>query len=63
MWGGYTRGWQWTGFGGNNQLWDWLTLLLLPAALGTIPLWIQAVVGWSGSSQCMSSTLLSWPAG
>ena len=41
LWGGYTRGWQWTGFRGNNQLWDWLTLLLLPAVLGTIPLWIQ----------------------
>ena len=43
LWGGYTRGWQW-GAGasrGNNQLWDWLTLLLLPVALGTIPLWIQ----------------------
>jgi hypothetical protein len=41
LWGGYTRGWQWTGFGGNNQLWNWLTLLLFPVALGTIPLWIQ----------------------
>ena len=41
MWGGYTRGWPWTGFRGNNQLWNWLTLLLLPVALGTIPLWIQ----------------------
>ena len=41
MWGGYTRGWPWTGFRGNNQLWNWLTLLLFPVALGTIPLWIQ----------------------
>ena len=41
LWGGYIRGWQWTGFRGNNQLWDWLILLLLPVALGTIPLWIQ----------------------
>ena len=37
LWGGYTRGWQWTGFRGNNQLWDWLTLLLLPVALGHYP--------------------------
>ena len=29
------------GFHVNNQLWDWLSLLLLPVALGTIPLWIQ----------------------
>ena len=41
LWGGYTRDWQWTGFRDNNQLWNWLTLLLLPVALGTIPLWIQ----------------------
>ena len=41
MWGGYTRGWPRTGFRGHNQLWVWLTLLLLPVALGTIPLWIQ----------------------
>jgi hypothetical protein len=45
LWGGYTRGWQWTGFRGNNQLWDWLTLLLLPVALGAIPLWIQDSFG------------------
>ena len=41
LWGGYSRGWQWTGFGENGQVWDWLTLLLLPVVLGTIPLWIQ----------------------
>jgi hypothetical protein len=41
LWGGYRLGWSWTGFQANNQLWDWLSLLLLPVALGTIPLWIQ----------------------
>ena len=41
LWGGYVRGWAWTGFQGNNQLWDWLHLLLLPVAVGTLPLWIQ----------------------
>ena len=41
LWGGYLRGWSWTGFHENGQLWDWLSLLLLPVALGTIPLWIQ----------------------
>ena len=63
LWGGYVRGWQWTGFRVNGQLWDWLTLLLLPVVLGTIPLWIQdkeyigkgrrviyavAIVAWTG---------------
>ena len=41
LWGGYVQRWHWTGFTSNNQLWDWLSLLLLPVALGTIPLWIQ----------------------
>jgi uncharacterized membrane protein len=39
--GGYGKKWSWTGFSGNNQLWDWLHLLLLPVALGTFPLWLQ----------------------
>ena len=41
LWGGYVRGWRWTGFRENGQLWDWLSLLLLPVVLGTIPLWIR----------------------
>ena len=39
--GGYAGGWGWTGFQENGQVWDWLTLLLLPVVIGTIPLWIQ----------------------
>jgi uncharacterized membrane protein len=39
--GGYAKKWSWTGFSGNNQVWDWLHLLLLPVALGTFPLWLQ----------------------
>jgi hypothetical protein len=41
LWGGYIQHWQWTGFPGNEQLWDWLHLLLLPVVFGTLPLWIQ----------------------
>ena len=41
LWGGYARGWKWTGFQANGQLWDWLNLLLLPVVIGTIPLWIR----------------------
>jgi len=41
LWGGYVQGWAWTGFQSNNQLWKWLQLLLLPVAIGTLPLWIQ----------------------
>jgi hypothetical protein len=38
--GGYIGGWNWTGFPANNQLWDWLNLLLLPVVLGTVPIWL-----------------------
>jgi hypothetical protein len=63
LWGGYIRGWQWTGLRDNGQVWDWLTLLLLPVVLGTIPVWIRykqyigkgrrviyvvVAVGWTG---------------
>lgn len=41
LWGGYARGWGWTGFQTNGQLWDWLNLLLLPVVIASIPLWIQ----------------------
>jgi signal transduction histidine kinase len=38
--GGYVGKWSWTGFEANDQVWDWLHLLLLPVALGTVPLWV-----------------------
>ena len=41
LWGGYVQGWSWTGFKSNNQLWQWLQLLMLPVAIGTLPLWMQ----------------------
>jgi hypothetical protein len=41
LWGGYVQHWQWTGFPANEQVWDWLHLLLLPVVFGTLPLWIQ----------------------
>jgi hypothetical protein len=39
--GGYGAGWAWTGFQTNNQLWDWLRLLLLPVAFGLLPVWLR----------------------
>lgn len=41
LWGGYSRGWRWTGFQQNQQLWDWLQLVLLPVVAGTVPLWVR----------------------
>jgi hypothetical protein len=75
LWGGYIRGWHWTGFRANGQLWDWLNLLLLPAVLGTIPLWVQdkeyigkgrrvayavAIVAWTGFVIAGYLIPLSW---
>lgn len=39
--GGYAGHWAWTGFDANGQLWDWMNLLLLPVAFGTLPLWLR----------------------
>jgi hypothetical protein len=39
--GGYRYRWSWTGFADNNQLWDWLNLLILPVALGTFAVWLK----------------------
>jgi hypothetical protein len=42
LWGGYGRHWSWTGINGNTAtLWDWLHLLLLPVAVGILPLWLS----------------------
>jgi hypothetical protein len=35
----YSLHWTWTGFPGKT-LWDWLTLLVLPLVLVTLPLWL-----------------------
>lgn len=39
--GGYRYRWSWTGFADNNQLWDWLKLLVLPVAFGTFAVWLK----------------------
>ena len=39
--GGYRGKWSWTGFAGNDTLWDWLRLLMLPLVLATTPIWIR----------------------
>lgn len=41
LWGGYVLHWKWTGFQKNDQLWDWLRLLLLPVMIGTVPIWFK----------------------
>ncbi len=42
IWGGYGRGWTWTGLTENATLWAWMKLLALPLALATLPLWLRS---------------------
>ncbi|MGH2889479.1 MAG: hypothetical protein ACRDNJ_07610, partial [Solirubrobacteraceae bacterium] len=42
LWGGCSHHWPWTGInGGTATLWDWLHLLLLPVAVGVLPIWMS----------------------
>lgn len=41
LWGGYARGWGWTGFAHRALLWDWLHVVLLPLAVAVAPLWLR----------------------
>jgi uncharacterized membrane protein len=41
LWGGYDRGWRWTGFQPDAKLWDWLHVFVLPLALVAAPLWLR----------------------
>jgi uncharacterized membrane protein len=42
LWGGYHSHWHWTGLNGHSAtLWDWLNLLMLPVAVGLLPLIIR----------------------
>lgn len=51
LWGGYLRGWRWTGFPANGQLWDWLSLLLLPVVVGILPAWIRHASDFSRAAR------------
>ncbi len=42
LWGGYSHHWSWLGINGHTAtLWDWLHLLLLPMAVGVLPIWLS----------------------
>ena len=41
---GYSLDLSWTGFPGNT-LWDWLELLVLPIAVGLLPVWLELARG------------------
>jgi uncharacterized membrane protein len=40
--GGYQGHWSWTGISGKTAtLWDWISLLLLPLTVATLPVWLS----------------------
>lgn len=40
--GGYDAHWSWTGISGKTAtLWDWISLLLLPITVATLPIWLS----------------------
>ena len=40
--GGYEAHWSWTGISGKTAtLWDWISLLLLPITVATLPIWLS----------------------
>lgn len=51
VWGGYGRGWSWTGLTANGTLWAWMKLLALPLALASLPLWLRSHGKMSGTRQ------------
>lgn len=57
FWGGYGRHWSWTGINGQTAtLWDWLHLLLLPIAVGILPLWLSRRVRLTRRHKAMALT-------
>ena len=37
--GSYAFNWTWTGFKDHGNLWDWLSLLLVPVIVAGLPIW------------------------
>lgn len=37
--GTYAFNWTWTGFKDHGRVWDWLSLLLVPVSVATLPIW------------------------
>jgi uncharacterized membrane protein len=60
LWGGYGRHWSWTGINGHTAtLWDWLNLLLLPIAVGILPIWVSRREGLRREHKLFSAGLLT----
>lgn len=60
MWGGYGGHWSWIGINGHTAtLWDWLHLLLLPLAVGVLPIWLSRRTRVGPRHKSVGFTILS----
>jgi putative effector of murein hydrolase LrgA (UPF0299 family) len=60
LWGGYGANWSWTGINGHTAtLWDWLNLLLLPIAVGILPIWVARREGLRRQHKLFGVAVLS----
>jgi hypothetical protein len=58
--GGYQEHWSWTGISGNTAtLWDWISLLLLPITVATLPIWLTRRHSLSSRRKAAAWTMLA----
>jgi hypothetical protein len=58
--GGYQEHWSWTGISGKTAtLWDWISLLLLPITVATLPIWLTKRHALSSRRKVAAVTLLA----
>src|SRR5215467_10962916 len=58
--GGYQEHWSWTGISGKTAtLWDWISLLLLPITVATLPIWLTRRHSVSGRRKAVALMLLA----
>jgi hypothetical protein len=59
LWGGYSHRWPWTGINGHTAtLWDWLNLVLLPVAVGILPILVSRRTNFQRRHKLTSASLL-----
>jgi hypothetical protein len=62
--GGYQAHWSWTGISGKTAtLWDWISLLLLPVTVATLPIWLTKRHSLDSRRKAAAGALLALFAG
>jgi hypothetical protein len=58
--GGYQEHWSWTGISGKTAtLWDWISLLLLPITVASLPIWLTRRHALGGRRKAAALMLLA----